>query len=315
MLAILLSVLKIIGIVLLSVLGLVVLLILLVLFVPIRYQVKAFKNEDEDNNYGVTAKFSFLLHILNGRFVFPADDKLRIRVFCFKLFPKKDSGEKQIKSKKNKKKSKTENIEDESALDDFDDEDEDSPSIEELEEAAKAKNYESSAEKFRQIAHEINEEAIDDNPSVRKFIDKFIDFVKNIREKVLSIGRKLRDIHNNIEYYVDLINSDLFKRSLDLCKKQIFKLLKSVRPRKLKGIVHFGNENPQTVGMVFGLYSTVYPYIGKNIVFMPHFEEKIFTADLYMKGSITLFTVLIVAIKIYFNKDIKRTLKLLKREY
>ena len=318
MAAIILYVLKIIGIVLLSLLGLVILTLLLVLFVPIRYNISAFKNENDTDNYEIKAKVSFLLHIINGRFLFPSDEKLRIRLFWFKLFPKKNKPDK-IKSVKNKKNNKAKDFSS-SVSEGQDDEteedlsDEDAPTIEELEKAAMEHKFNDNAETVRKIAHTINEEAVDDNPTICKFIDSIIDFAKNIKDKIIGIVNKISEIINNIEYYLDLINSDLFKKSYTLCKKEIIKLLKSIRPRKIKGLVNFGDENCETVGKVFGFYSVIYPYVGKNIVLMPDFENKIFTGNIYLRGRITLFTVLVVAIKIYFNKDIKRTLKLLKKE-
>lgn len=318
MAAIILYVLKIIGIVLLSLIGLVLLALLLVLFVPIRYSVSAFKNENDTDNYEIKAKVSFLLHIVNGRFLFPSDEKLRIRLLWFKLFPKKAKKEK-IKPDRSKKKNEPDKtLKSNSNSYDYEDDedlsDEDSPTIEELEKAAREHKFDNNAETVRKIAHTVNEEVADDNPTIRKFIDSIINFAKNIKEKIIGFVNKIKDIFNNIEYYLDLINSDLFRNSYALCKKEIIKLLKSIRPRKIKGLINFGDENCETVGKVFGFYSIIYPYVGKNLVLMPDFEKKIFTADIYLKGKITLFTVLVVAIKIYFNKDIKRTLKLFKKE-
>lgn len=313
MIAVILSVLKIIGIVLLSLLGFLILLILMVLFVPIRYKIKAFKNRDDSNNWGVTANFSFLLHILNGCFIYPADDKFFLRLLWFKIVPGREKRSK--KTNKKNKSSKQSSVQATNVYETDDSlTDEDEPTIEELEQAALEKKYDSDAESIRRNAYFINEELTEDNPTIRKFIDKIIDFLKHFKRKVLAFINKIKDMFENIEYYLDLFGTDLFKDSFALCKKECGKLFKAIRPRKIKGTVCFGNGDPQTAGKVFGVYSIVYPYIGNKINFIPYFEDEIFTVDLFMKGRITLFTVLVIAIKIYFNKDIKKTLRLLKRE-
>ena len=110
MLAVFLSILKVACIVLAIVLLIAILLVLLVLFVPIRYRIKGNYPETvfeegegvDKDKFFLSVKFSWLLHILSGKFLYPKRPEFVIRVFGIKIFPRK---EKKIKEKYNDEKS------------------------------------------------------------------------------------------------------------------------------------------------------------------------------------------------------------------
>ena len=103
-----LTVLKIIGLVLLGILALVLFLLLLVLFVPVRYRVRAYK--DDERFFG-EARVTWLLHLVNftGKFEKMKFTKF-LRIACFKVID--DEAEEVKKSQEsNNSKNKSDGIE------------------------------------------------------------------------------------------------------------------------------------------------------------------------------------------------------------
>ena len=99
--SIILSILKIIGIILLCILGLLLLAVLLVLFVPIRYKVTADSNiNDIDKEYHVTAKVSWFLCLVRGKYEYPSEEGFVLKVGPFTVYDGKEKQEKEKKSKK-----------------------------------------------------------------------------------------------------------------------------------------------------------------------------------------------------------------------
>ena len=64
-------------------------------------------------------------------------------------------------------------------------------------------------------------------------------------------------------------------------------------------------EDPATTGKILGTASAFYPLWGGNITLEPDFNEKKIEADVDFKGKIVLALLVIPAIKVWFNKDIK----------
>lgn len=331
MLGILLTVLKIIGWTILGILGFILFLLALVLFVPIRYKITGYKNNEEENNMLVMLKVTWLMHLFNLRVRYPSDELIRARIFLFKIFPKKEKVKKEKpKREKKKKDKKSNNLVDikeynneekleETLEENLEDNIDDNKDLEEI------GFFEEDINEKEESQELFDEEGIDETDELEKkkliekiyiYLTKVADFLKKIKEKVNSVYNKVIDIKNNITYYIDILKSDTFKRAFDKAKSQILKIFKLIKPKKLKGRLEFGFEDPSTTGMVYGIYSVIYPFLGGDLTVLPYFnvETMLLNGNILIRGRITVFSLLKIGFKVFFDKDIKRLIKMLKKE-
>lgn len=134
--------------------------------------------------------------------------------------------------------------------------------------------------------------------SLERFLQKLADLPKNISEKVNALKEKA-------EGYIAFLQRDDFQRALSLCKKQLFSLWKSVRPKKIRADIHFGFADPSVTGQVLAFVGMIYPLLGKHVLIRPDFEQVVCSGTIVIKGRIILFSLLRVICILYFNKDIK----------
>lgn len=292
MISILFTILKILGIFLLTVLGILLVLAVLVLFVPVRYRISAYRRMAEEIPVAAEVKVTWLLHILNAAFSYPEAAYVRVRVFCFTVFcdahakePIENSGIKQDKAPENSK-------EHDGHID------EERPE----EEHSKEK--------------EIVEEDFEEEPkaTLLDFLKRIWNALKNIKYTITKICDKIKHIIKNIRYYIKIIKSNTFHRAWTVCREQVFSLLKSILPKKLKGNFLIGTGDPASTGQVLSVYGILYPLLGNHINITPDFEQQVLEGELFIKGKITLFKAVKTAGIIYFNKDFRRLIKLFKRE-
>lgn len=295
MISLLLSILKILGIILLVLLGIVLLVVLLVLFVPLRYTLEAGRQEESEEAFSLKAKATWLLHLINVHARYPQTPHLRARILCFTVFStdKKSDGETEEKGE----------VEEGKQTDD-------KASSESLKEASSEK-----AENTEFLQEEIpEEEPEEDSPTILKFLKRILSIIKNIRYTISKICDKIKHIVKNIRYYLAIIKSDAFKRAFGVCKGQVWKLLYSIRPRKIRGSILIGTGDPASTGQVFAIYGILYPLLGEQIAVTPDFERKVLEGELFVKGKVTVFWLVKAAWIIYFNKDLRRIIKMFKRE-
>lgn len=375
---VILTILKIIGIILLVVLGLILLLLLLVLFVPIRYRIDASKDAEGEQQIHALVKVTWLLHLLNIRFLYPEEAYLRVRLACFTLFrsdqtakeaasakkntaaeKKKESEAKTVKTSKASKEDSKSSIQDEDTLLATEDIEEQSQSIDDenwkrmgsdpakvdqkKEDDFKKNDFNNDPENQTQNAShtEINSESVEDREEeekaeagnreeadfqeetskwellrekIRWCIQKLWKLLKNIRYTIQSIYDKIRNIIHHIRYYYRVLQSELFRRTWEKYSKEALCLLKCIAPRKVKGYLHIGMEDPATTGQILGYYGMLYPLIGEHIDVVPDFEHVILEGSLKIRGNITLFQAVRIACTIYFDKDLQKLIRLLKRE-
>ena len=296
MAAVLLTILKIIGIIVLSIIALVLLLISIVLFVPVRYKVIADKSKDSDDFY-LNVNISFLLHILSATFRYDKDLYKAVKVFGIKIWPAKK------KSKKNTAGSKPVTDEPESY--------ESSSVQEENQDTLKPDDFTVDwNEDTDDKEEETGPEDIDDTSDLYQKIEKIIE---TIVSKIESLSEKYDRIKKELRFWDKMINDTRNRNAALLLKKWLIRLLKAIRPRKIKGFIHFGFEDPATCGKVLMYLSIVYPTLPRKLVFEPSFEDTDIYGDVLVKGRIFLIVFAVCLIRLYFDKDIKRMLSLYKK--
>mgnify|MGYP001101997516 CR=1 FL=1 len=309
MLHVILQILAIIGIVLLCILGLLFVLVLLVLFVPVRYRIKGSKSEKE---IVLKARASFLLHILTVRFDYPKPASLIVRLFGIKLFASGVKEPEQVKEKAQEPKQ----VQEEKQAD--------ARQKEEVDEASPQASPDT-AESMLKV-DEAGQEDVQDEPEQKIVFWKHpviwlqdkIQKIKNIFAKIWytikSICDKIKHIAENISYYknilTDIDNQRLYKRVW--CR--LFKVLKSIRPRVIKADVQVGTGSPDTTGYLCALYGMLSPVLGNNVNMEADFEKAVLNGNIYLKGKITVFTLLLQAGKILLDKQLRIFIKQLKRE-
>lgn len=344
---VILTILKIIGIILLVVLGLILFLLLLVLFVPIRYRIDASKDAEGEQQIHALIKVTWLLHLLNIRFLYPEEAYLRVRIACFTLFrsdqptkeaasskknaaaeKKKESEAKTVKTSKASREAEdtllaTEDVEGSGEQPQTMDENGWSPI-----DNTQIKPDEKTEAKLKDAPKNQTENAThtetDSEESTSKWellrekilwcIRKIWKLLKNIRYTIQSIYDKIRNIIHHIRYYYRVLQSELFGRTWEKYSKEVLCLLKRIAPRKIKGYLHIGMEDPAATGQILGYYGMLYPLIGEHIDVVPDFDHVILEGTLKIRGNITLFQAVRIACTIYFDKDLQKLIRLLKRE-
>lgn len=344
---VILTILKIIGIILLVVLGLILFLLLLVLFVPIRYRIDASKDAEGEQQIHALIKVTWFLHLLNIRFLYPEEAYLRVRIACFTLFRSDQPTKEAASSKKNaaaekKKESEAKTVKTSKAsreaedtllaTEDVEGSGEQPQTMDEdgwsRIDNTQIKPDEKKEGKLKDAPKNQTENAThtetDSEESTSKWellrekilwcIQKLWKLLKNIRYTIQSIYDKIRNIIHHIRYYYRVLQSELFRRTWEKYSKEALCLLKCIAPRKIKGYLHIGMEDPATTGQILGYYGMLYPLIGEHIDVIPDFEHVILEGTLKIRGNITLFQAVRIACTIYFDKDLQKLIRLLKRE-
>lgn len=300
MVSILLMILKILGIILLVVLGIILTLVILVLFVPIRYRITAHRKVAEEIPAAVKVKVTWLLHIINAVFCYPEAAYVRVRVLCFTIFRSDKPGKKPKSKKKEIQKTPAAK------------EEKEEQSAGKIQEELKQEESKITGDNKQNKDHHRQEE--EEEASLIKFLKKLWSVIKNIKYTIIQIYDKINHIIKNIRYYIKIIKSDTFKRALSVCSVQALSLLKSILPKKLKGELLIGTGDPAGTGQVLAVYGMLYPLLGNHIDITPDFDRQIVEGDLFIKGKITVFKLIKAAWIVYFNRDLRRLLKLFKRE-
>ncbi|MBR4777069.1 MAG: DUF2953 domain-containing protein [Lachnospiraceae bacterium] len=135
----------------------------------------------------------------------------------------------------------------------------------------------------------------------KKIKDKF----GKIKEKILSIKDKIKALNKKKDYLIQMKDNERVRRGVGYAKDKFLLILKRILPKKCTGYVAFGMDDPASTGKILGAASAFFPIWGDHFTVVPDFENKRLEVDADVRGRIMLALLVIPALKVWFNKDIK----------
>lgn len=320
MLHILLLILKIIGIILAVILGILILLTCIVLFVPVRYEAFG-KCEGSLMSLKARIRVTWLLRLIRVD-VHYGENKLKWRVRILWI---KKNGEKIKEEESSHEKGSTKEIDDEKG---------ESAEVEKLPESKEEisepcreieeefKEREEKCEKSMEAVPEAesgDDEAIKDDKApqesaeegkklwrkIKEIFEKIKGFLKRLKKKAASLREKKDRL---LEFLGDETHIGAFQKG----KRECFKLLKRLKPKKLFLKARFGFSDPCLTGQVLAGLSILYPFMEENMEITPDFENQVLDGYAAVKGRIYAVYFLVLCWNLIWSRNIRRTYKDIK---
>ena len=313
MLHIILLILKIIGIILAVILGIMIVLLGIVLFVPFRYEITA-KCDGTIDTLRVKAKATWLLQLLRADVLVKGNKlKWQVRAAWIKkvgamaLGGRKEEKADEAEEKESQKES--EKVEETIVKDEV---------VKETTEINEEKR-ESSSEEVKdnrleedQKEHNKERESHSEADEAASQESEEKSTGSKIKEKYETIKAKIEDLLQKKDKIVDLLTEESHIRAFQKIKKELFILLRRLKPKKINIKLRFGFADPSVTGKVLGGISMIYPFLGDTTEIIPDFENKILKGNVYIKGRIRICHFAALAVKLLLSKDIRTSYKDIK---
>ncbi len=168
-------------------------------------------------------------------------------------------------------------------------------------ESGEAKNTDLEAEPEADLEAEDSSKDTDSNTETDKEDKEASDETEKNDTGNASIASKIKRLK-------DLTNKKSFKNAYSLCKDELLKLIKHVLPRKWEITGYVGFDDPYKTGEMLAFLGSIYALIYRHVDIKGNFDSEEKDVKINFKGRITLFTVLMIGIKIYFNKNIRKVI-------
>lgn len=283
---IILSILKIIGIVLACIVGLVLLLVLLVLLVPIRYR---FSGDGMNADIQADGKASWLFGLLTASIRF-AEKKLLYRVSVAGISLKKGDLLNPEKSVPEETDMETQILKPQK----------------DKEEEKKAAALEVQNKPEPEAKTEIEKEK-EKEKEKEDLSDKIEHFFERLSEKYEGLIKKL-------EQTEAVLTSKVTGRAVKKVKEQLFHILNHIKPKKIAGNINFGLEDPANTAIIYGTIDNLAIAMSEGkLIITPEFYQKGISLDMVMQGRILIGYLLVCALRVFFNKDVRRVVRVVRR--
>lgn len=279
MLAVLLKILSVIGIVLLVISAAALLILLLILFMPVVYRAYGAKEPEEKLEARVRLRwlFGFLRVFIN----YPGEERVLVKLLWFPLYASSQSKEPAGTKAADRK------------------------------ETVKKQTFVPAGDGEEQEA--LNSEAVSQKPEEGVTKSNFFGIFDKIKYTIQTVCDKIKHIRDDISFYQKLLQDENTQIMFSHVCKRVAKVLRHIRPSKLKANITFGAESPDTTGYVYGIYCMFSPRLGKDVCVIPDFEQSILQGTVSLAGHVTVFKLVVCALAIYFDKHLRLFIRRVKK--
>lgn len=304
MTAVLLTILKIIGIVLLVILGILLFLLAVLLFVPVRYSVKG----TVDNNITAEGKISWLCSILRYDFTFQEQElNGKVRIFGFRPKKKEKVSEEELEEVVVPEvKDGVEEVVSDLVSTTVEEDDSEKNSIEpEQNQKADSDTGKQNVKSSRKSSQPSRK-----NIFVRMW-GKIKSFMKKIKHFFISIQKRLISFKDFVTKLKEIVTDTKNQYAVRRLWEELLYLLKHFGFRKIHTELTFALADPALTGQVLGVLCMM-PFLYQyDFHISPDFEsESYYIRGSYdVKGRIQLIFLLVTAIRLLADKDIRSFLK------
>ncbi len=133
--------------------------------------------------------------------------------------------------------------------------------------------------------------------------------LRSLKRSVHAFLKQCKKIGEKKDALLKVYHSKRFEIAKTDLKRYIGKLLQIIKPYDLEGNIHFGMDDPATTGEILGGLALILPLYQNYLTICPDFEKACLDGALKGKGRIFLGAVVILGIKILFNKNLIKVTK------
>ena len=304
MLHILILILKIIGIIIAVILGILLLLIAIFLFAPVHYEVQGRCDGDLGSLKG-KVQITWLLRLIRADILYKNGKmKWRLRLAWIKR-GNTGTGKKQKEVQTLQKQAEKAEI---SEMKEAEKTEIFGPEEEEASHTVRQKSAHVPESEKRKTENGIPEkEKSVDSEKNGSFYQRILSWIQKIKCTFRKLCDKIKALSGKKEKLEEFLRDEVHKGAYHKCKKEFFRLMKHLKPKKADVRIIYGFDDPYYTGQALAVFSVLYPFVGGCISVTPDFEHQVLKGSAYLKGKIYLWHFVQSGWKLIWNRNVRQT--------
>lgn len=150
------------------------------------------------------------------------------------------------------------------------------------------------------------EESVDGKKN-GSFYERILAWIQKIKCTFQKLCDKIKSLSAKKEKIEEFLHDEVHKGAYQKCKKELFRLLRHLKPKKTDIRLIYGFEDPYYTGQVLAAFSVLYPFIGGCTSVTPDFERQILKGSVHLKGKIYLCHFVQIAWNLIWSKNVRQT--------
>ena len=143
---------------------------------------------------------------------------------------------------------------------------------------------------------------------------RFAQFFRRLEDSIQNAEEKLDGLSDRISWYLELLEREDTRIAVGTVFRQAFRILRHVMPRELRADFVVGTGDPAADGRIAAWQGMLYPVLHDKVLILPDFEKKRAEGSFFIKGRITVFSLLICGLAVILKKEVRLLIGRLRKK-
>lgn len=139
------------------------------------------------------------------------------------------------------------------------------------------------------------------------FYQRILSWIQKIKCTFGKLCDKIKALSGKKEKLEEFLRDEVHKGAYHKCKKELFRLMKHLKPKKADVRIIYGFDDPYHTGQALAVFGVLYPFVGGCISVTPDFEHQVLKGSAYLKGKIYLWHFVQSGWKLIWNRNVRQT--------
>jgi len=139
------------------------------------------------------------------------------------------------------------------------------------------------------------------------FYQRILSWIQKIKCTFGKLCDKIKALSGKKEKLEEFLRDEVHKGAYHKCKKELFRLMKHLKPKKADVRIIYGFDDPYYTGQALAVFGVLYPFVGGCISVTPDFEHQVLKGSAYLKGKIYLWHFVQSGWKLIWNRNVRQT--------
>ncbi len=147
--------------------------------------------------------------------------------------------------------------------------------------------------------------------------ERLVSIPEQLRARKTRIKESWKDKKLFLKKVKKMLDDERNHAAITFLKQQLVVLVHRIRPKKIRADLQFSAGKPDATGELVGLCA-LFPFtMQKGVVLAPDFtaDAAYVQGDAELRGSIYLIGIVIIALRIFLNKDCRRMYRMIKHYF
>lgn len=148
---------------------------------------------------------------------------------------------------------------------------------------------------------------------IQKLWERLKKFPGKLRKTAEDLIRRKEGVLEKKERLFALLRDEANRRTARLLKRQVWAICRHILPVRITGQIRFGFDDPSVTGQVLAYISLFYGLYARSLQIIPVFDESVMEGQGKIKGRIRIGTVIVLAVRMLFDKNFRGWLRKLRK--